>query len=78
MLQTWYFLAMAHQRLGHRAEARRWFDTASRAMEKVLKRPAETPGSAKPSSGKQPTPHWNQKLTLELLRHEAEELIGPK
>ena len=32
----WLFLAMAHQRLGHAAEARRWLDQASRTTEDVL------------------------------------------
>jgi serine/threonine protein kinase len=29
----WFFLAMAHERLGHKEEARRWYDRAARWME---------------------------------------------
>src|SRR5262249_23609749 len=31
--QGWFFLAMAHWRLGDKAEAREWYDPASRWME---------------------------------------------
>jgi hypothetical protein len=39
MLGTWFFLAMAHYRLGHAEEARRWLEKASRATDDVLKPP---------------------------------------
>jgi tetratricopeptide (TPR) repeat protein len=72
MLHTWFFLAMAHHRLGHAAEARRWLDKAVHGTEEALKLPAEPPGkSIHPS----PRPHWDQKLTLHLLRREAEEQL---
>jgi eukaryotic-like serine/threonine-protein kinase len=70
-----YFLAMAHHRLGHAAEARRWLGDASRATEAVLKPFAKEP--EKPTSGTIP-PDGAQKLTLQLLRREADQLIrGP-
>jgi WD40 repeat protein/tetratricopeptide (TPR) repeat protein len=59
----WLFLAMAHQRLGNAAEARRWLDKASRWM----KRQAQDPSN--PAEGL-----WNRRLTLQLLRREAEAL----
>ncbi len=58
---TYYFLAMTDHRLGHTDEARRWLDKATRATEEALKSPAAPP--------------WNRKVTLQLLRREAEELI---
>jgi serine/threonine protein kinase/WD40 repeat protein/tetratricopeptide (TPR) repeat protein len=59
----WLFLAMAHQRLGHAAEARRWLDKASRWM----KRQAQDPSN--PAEGL-----WNRRLTLQLLLREAQAL----
>ncbi|HMC90417.1 MAG TPA: tetratricopeptide repeat protein, partial [Gemmataceae bacterium] len=57
-----FFLAMAHHRLGHADEARRCFDLALRSM--------------KPLG--QNAPSWNRRLTLELLRREAEDLVKGK
>jgi WD40 repeat protein/lipoprotein NlpI len=54
----WFLLAMAHQRLGHAAEAQRWLDKAQKWMKE------ETQDSR--------TPAWNRRLTLQLLRREAE------
>jgi serine/threonine protein kinase/WD40 repeat protein len=77
MLHTWFFLAMAHHRLGHAEEARRWLDRAVQGTEKALKSPAEPrekPGNLDGAI----RPNWNRKLTLLLLRGEAEKLIqGP-
>jgi WD40 repeat protein/serine/threonine protein kinase/Flp pilus assembly protein TadD len=72
MLLTWFFLALAHQRLGHAEEARHWLDKAGRATEDALK-PPEKPSTA---DGSIP-PNWARKLTLQLLRREAEQLLGP-
>ena len=58
----WFFLAMAHQRKGDAAEARRWLDKAQKWMEQ------ETQDSRNPA--------WNRRLTLQLLRREAEQLLG--
>jgi tetratricopeptide (TPR) repeat protein len=66
MLCTWFFLAMAPGRLGHAVEARRWLDRAVQGTEEALKLGAEPPGT-------DIHPHWNQKITLQLLRREAEE-----
>src|SRR5262249_9223429 len=41
MQHTWYFLAMAYQRLGHADEARRWLEKAMQETEEALKSPAE-------------------------------------
>jgi WD40 repeat protein/serine/threonine protein kinase/Tfp pilus assembly protein PilF len=73
MLHTWFYLAMAHHRLGHTEEARRWLEKASRATEDALKPPTRS----STADGAIP-PNWARKLTLQLLRREAEQLIpGP-
>src|SRR5205807_850000 len=57
-----FFLAMAHQRLGHGEEARRWLSEAVRVADQEL-------------AAKSPPP-WNRRVTLQILRREAEGLIG--
>jgi tetratricopeptide (TPR) repeat protein len=77
MLPTWFFLAMANHRLGHAEEARRWLDKAVQGTDEALKPPAELPGNSRNPDGVI-APNWSRKLTLLLLRREAEELIqGP-
>jgi tetratricopeptide (TPR) repeat protein len=61
---TWFFLAMAHHRLGHAEEARNWLDKANQFIEKQAKDPVNEPS--------QP---WNRRMTHRLLRREAETLI---
>jgi WD40 repeat protein/tetratricopeptide (TPR) repeat protein len=76
MLSTWFYLAMAHHRLGHAEEAHRWLDQAVLGTQQALKSPAEPPGQGK--SGNPDgviAPNWSRRLTLGLLRHEAEQLI---
>jgi tetratricopeptide (TPR) repeat protein len=57
---SWFFLALAHHRLGHADEARRWLDQAVTWMEREIKN----------------SPPWNRRLTLELLRREAESAVN--
>jgi hypothetical protein len=77
MLYTWYFLAMAHHRLGHADVARRWLDKALQGTQETLHSPAELPGKSQNADGVIP-PNWHRRLTLRLLRREAERLIqGP-
>jgi serine/threonine protein kinase/WD40 repeat protein/tetratricopeptide (TPR) repeat protein len=77
MICTWFFLAMADHRLGHAEEARRWLDKALHGTEEALKSPAEFPGKSGNPDGVI-GPNWNRRLTLRLLRREAEQLIqGP-
>jgi tetratricopeptide (TPR) repeat protein len=59
---TWFFLAMAYQRQGDAAEARRWLDKAQKWMDQ------ETQDSRNPA--------WNRRLTLQVLRREAEQLLA--
>jgi hypothetical protein len=60
---TWFFLALAHQRLGHREVGRQWLAKALKQVEQETR-----DGSLR----------WNIRLTLQLLRREAEGLLGPK
>jgi tetratricopeptide (TPR) repeat protein len=64
---TWFFLAMVHHRLGHREEAKKWFGKAVAWTEKTI-RDADQGTTDLP---------WNRRLTLKLLREEAEALLKP-
>jgi serine/threonine protein kinase/Flp pilus assembly protein TadD len=56
----WFFLAMANQRSGHPEEARQWLDKATKWMEQETQKSDIL---------------WNRRLTLQLFRREAEELV---
>jgi tetratricopeptide (TPR) repeat protein len=63
----WLFLAMAHHRLGHAEEAKKWLTKAEQWLDQALaEKPKELGGNPLP---------WDRKLELQLLRREAEELI---
>jgi serine/threonine protein kinase/WD40 repeat protein/Flp pilus assembly protein TadD len=74
LLHTWFFLAMANYRLGHADLARRWLDKAVQGTEEALKLPAEFLRNSANADGVLP-PNWNRRLTLQMLRQEAEQLI---
>jgi WD40 repeat protein/tetratricopeptide (TPR) repeat protein/tRNA A-37 threonylcarbamoyl transferase component Bud32 len=57
--REWLWLAMAHKRMGSAKEAREWLQKATTAL-------------AAPDAASLP---WIQRLQLELLRREAEELV---
>ncbi len=59
-----YFLALTHHHLHHAAESRTWLAKANALAKQEL-------------TNKSPPPPWNRRLTLELFRKEAENLIGP-
>jgi tetratricopeptide (TPR) repeat protein len=61
IFQEWLFLAMAHHRLGHAAEARQWLD-------KTIQWAEQKQADAEPLT-------WLQRVQLQLLRREAEGLI---
>ena len=63
---TWYLLAMSHHRLGQRDKATQWLDKAVQWTERVLR---------EHEAGKTLLT-WNRRLTLKLLRQEAEALLG--
>ena len=60
-----YFPAMRHQQLGNHDEATTWYDRATDWADKKIEA----------KQGYQPI-WWNPKLTLELLRKEAEHVLG--
>jgi serine/threonine protein kinase/tetratricopeptide (TPR) repeat protein len=62
---TWLFLAMTHERLSHREQAREWLTKAVREIDQPPAERAKDPGRS----------NWNLQLTLRLLRGEAEALI---
>ncbi len=58
---TWYFLAMAHHKFEHDAEAKKWLGKATEWTDKVL-REHENRTTHVP---------WNRRLTLKVLKKEA-------
>jgi Flp pilus assembly protein TadD len=70
-------LAIAHHRLGHADEARRWLDKAVQRTEQVLRQRPKNAGLDATDLAPDELP-WNERLSLQLLRREAETLIrGP-
>jgi uncharacterized protein HemY len=59
----WYFLAMAHACLGHREEARRYYDQADRWLTEALNR-------KEGDSAERPL-RWDQRLLFRHFRDEA-------
>jgi WD40 repeat protein/tetratricopeptide (TPR) repeat protein len=66
---NWLLLAMARQRQGQEAEARRRLDRAVQWIEQAHK---ANPAGA---TGRLPVPPWNDHLEVLLLRREAEQLL---
>jgi WD40 repeat protein len=62
-------LALAQQRLGHAAEARRWLDQAAAWHEEAVPKPLQEAGIALPA------PQWWDGLSYDFLHHEAEALL---
>lgn len=65
---NWLFQAMSHQRLGHNADAVSWLKKAVQAIDEP---PPGKGGALAPNA-------WNRRLTLQLLRREAEQLLAKK
>jgi hypothetical protein len=65
---TQLFLAMTHKRLGHDDEAKQWLTRAVRTMDNPATEKREDPTART----------WNRRLTHQLLRREAESLVGTK
>jgi hypothetical protein len=66
---NWLLLAMAQQRQGQQAEARRWLD---KALQWIAQTGKVNPGGA---TGRLPVPSWSDHLEVLLLRREAEQLL---
>jgi tetratricopeptide (TPR) repeat protein len=62
---AWLFRAMAEERLGHAEQAQEWFARAVREIEQPPAERANDPGAGS----------WNRRLSLRLLRGEAEALL---
>jgi tetratricopeptide (TPR) repeat protein len=62
---AWLLLALAHHRLGHADEARRWL---AKAVPDTDRPPQRAPGGQIP---------WNERLVLQFLRQEAVGQINP-
>jgi tetratricopeptide (TPR) repeat protein len=65
VVYNWLFQAMAHHRLGHAAEAASWLEKAVQEIDQP------SPETAQDKA----TKNWNRRLTLQLLRRDAEELL---
>ena len=68
----WLLLAMAHERLGHADEARQWLDKAAGWLDQAGK------GLPKETRFALPLPSWSDRLEAQILRLEAERMIGRK
>jgi WD40 repeat protein len=67
-VRDWLFLAMAHQRLGHADEAKKWLDKAVQQIDQM--------SQAKPTGDATGSPRpWYDRLELQLLRREAVALL---
>jgi WD40 repeat protein/tetratricopeptide (TPR) repeat protein/tRNA A-37 threonylcarbamoyl transferase component Bud32 len=70
---AWLLLAMAHQRLKHAEDAKKWLDKAGAWVEQAKRRkPGEGGDEKELSWHKLP---WNERLALTLLQREAEGLL---
>ncbi len=70
---NWFYLAMTHHRLGRAEEARQWLARAVEESGRMLKEGPKNPASP---NAFEPAVPWNRRLTLELLRREAEAMIN--
>jgi len=63
---TWFFLGMAHHRLGHGDEAKNYLEKAVRSMDEETR---------EPQAGSEPRLPWNRRVTLRLFCEEAQSLL---
>lgn len=69
---AWLLLAIAYQRLGNHAEANAWLNDAVRWMNRAEKEAEKTVVGQPTRWERLP---WEERLTLQILRREAEDLI---
>ena len=67
----WFFLAMAHHRLGHAAEAKKWLDKAGQWVERAT-------GELQAGILRRNQFGLNRRLALKLFQEETEALLGVK
>jgi tetratricopeptide (TPR) repeat protein len=74
IVYAWIYLAMAEHRLGRSEAARKWLD---RAADSVAKRDVKggAEGAHSDASLAEGRGSWNRRLTLQLLRNEAEAVL---
>jgi tetratricopeptide (TPR) repeat protein len=68
---AWLFLSMAHHRLGHRDEARKWLDKAVAAIDRVTS--GQGPSDSASSGSRI---DWKTRLAYRVLRSEAESMLS--
>jgi predicted Zn-dependent protease len=69
---AWLLLALAHDRLGHKTEARRFLDQAGERIDRFFREKSRT---APELTAWDQLP-WTERLVVQLLRREAAERIG--
>jgi WD40 repeat protein/serine/threonine protein kinase/tetratricopeptide (TPR) repeat protein len=70
---AWLFLSMAHHRLGHRDEARKWLDKAVAAIDRAT----QVQGQGSPDGAAAGSRiNWKTRLAYRVLRSEAESMIN--
>jgi tetratricopeptide (TPR) repeat protein len=72
-IRNWFLLAIAHHRLGHTEEARRWFEQGDRWIREKNRNRADRPVRYAPSGFS-----WSDWLGFQLHRREAEEVLTEK
>jgi formylglycine-generating enzyme required for sulfatase activity/tetratricopeptide (TPR) repeat protein len=75
LTQDWLLLAMAHHRLGHAAEARRWLGRAILRLHAAAARRWLDRMAPQLHDGASSQP-WHERLEVETLRREAEALLN--
>ncbi len=66
----WLFLAMAHHHQGHTEPARKWLARAVTWLDETTAKKSDDAADSAPLP-------WDQRLSYQLLRREAESLIEP-
>jgi WD40 repeat protein/tetratricopeptide (TPR) repeat protein len=69
---TWFFLAMAHHRLGNKDKAKKWFEKANTLIQQLRQKKSDVNPDNLVSWESLP---WNERLILDLLHREARALL---
>src|SRR5262249_40878442 len=70
IVYTWLFLAMTHDRLGNTGQAQLWLAKSVKWLGKAQRREKDAATGG--------LHLWNRRLTVQMLRREAEELFSKK
>lgn len=74
----WLFLAMCHHQLGNTDEARQWFEKATQWIDTASTTPLAGAESQAVADATPPPLSWSNRLELQALHREAEQLLHPK